>query len=166
MSNYIIKPQSITQDKRLTPVEQDYLCLIAQLQKANGCTASNGWFAEYFGVSRMAAVMVIKSLKAKGFIETQMKYQGKQVKQRTIKIIDVNSKQYLLSDSKQSLTGVVSNPYFDSKQYYKDKLKGKIKSKKTNFRSASTYEGNDCTIIKDPEEYERFALDRIKELGL
>ena len=67
---YIFKPQAITQDRRLSPLEGDYLCLIAQLSKKQNCTASNQFFADYFGVSRPTAVGILSSLKNKKIIAT------------------------------------------------------------------------------------------------
>ena len=34
MGDYLYKPAEIIRDKRLSPIEQDYLCLIAGLEKA------------------------------------------------------------------------------------------------------------------------------------
>lgn len=102
MSNdrFIYKPIEITRDRRLPATMQDYLCLIAQLQNAGGCTASNGWFAEYFGVSRNAAIGVIKKLKENGFIESEiLGRQGKKITLRKLSIIDEHSKQSLLTSN-------------------------------------------------------------------
>ncbi|MDD5134938.1 MAG: helix-turn-helix domain-containing protein [Phycisphaerae bacterium] len=103
-NNYIYKPLAIVQDKRLTVLEQDYLCLIAQLEKANGCTASNKYFAKYFGVSRGSVQKIIGSLSAKGFIRRTEKKQGGKTIQRTIQIIDAVSRKLLLTDSRKSST--------------------------------------------------------------
>ena len=96
---YLKKPQAIIRDKRLTSVGADFLCLIAQLHNAEGCTASNRYFANYFGVDRRHAVRVISSLKAKGFIETHEKRRGGKTEARTITIIDPDSARFLLADS-------------------------------------------------------------------
>jgi len=104
---FIYKPQSVCQDKRLTSIEQDYLCLIAQLQKAGGCTASNNYFARYFGVWRVTAVRIIGRLKAKKFIACQEKKIGRQTIERTIEIIDGDSNKVLLRGSNKLLPGGV-----------------------------------------------------------
>lgn len=96
---FIRKPRAIAADKRLTATEADYLCLIAQLHNANGCTASNQYFAEFFGMDRRNAVRIISSLKQKGFIETREKRSGGKTEVRTITIIDSDSAKYLLADS-------------------------------------------------------------------
>jgi DNA-binding MarR family transcriptional regulator len=102
MEKYLIKPQAIIQDKRLTSTESDYLCLIFQLCNANGCTASNQYFADYFGVSRARATQVIAELRRKGFITTQEQKSGGKTIERTITIIDHNSKESLSSNGKES----------------------------------------------------------------
>jgi len=122
---FIYKPRELTQDKRLTPLEQDYLCLIAGLQRAGGCTASNNYFARYFGVSRTTAVEVISLLKRKGFIDSSEKKQGMKTVERTIWIIDENSRQTLLMNSRQTrLRGIVGKPGAISRVYPNHITKG------------------------------------------
>jgi len=118
---YIKKPIGIIQDKRLTPLEADFLCLIWQLENAGGCKASNQYFAEYFGLSRIRAVQTISSLRKKGFIETTEKKSGKETIERTITVLDEGSKKNLLR-SKDSLQGVVRKTYRGSKKNYNHTL--------------------------------------------
>lgn len=116
---YITKPQPIIQDKRITSTEADYLCLIAQLEKAKGCIASNQWFADYFNVKRPTAVGVISSLRKKDFITTHEEKSGGKTIERTIKITDVHSRELLLSNSRKLQGGVVGNPNSDSRKSHK-----------------------------------------------
>jgi len=124
MSLFINKPQSIIRDKRLTDKEKDYLCLIAQLSQSKDCVASNHFFAEYFGVKRPSAVEVISSLKRKGFISTTERRRGGLTLERTITIVDLNSRNVLLPDSRELLppdsrkspSEVVGNSDFDSRK--------------------------------------------------
>lgn len=114
---YIIKPQAIIRDKRLTASEADFLCLIAQLQNAKGCTATNQYFANYFCVVRNNAARTISALKRKGFIRTVEKKSGGKTIERTITIIDADSIKLLLSNSIETIpsdsikcaSGLVSN---------------------------------------------------------
>jgi hypothetical protein len=123
-SNFIYKPLAIVQDKRLTPLEQDYLCLIAQLEKADGCTASNQYFADYFGVKRQTAQGNIGKLKTKGVINSTEKKQGGKTIERTIVIIDSISRNVLLLDSRDNLpkdsrkppVGIAGNSDKDSRK--------------------------------------------------
>jgi hypothetical protein len=107
---FICKPRALILDKRLSPVEQDYLCLIGQLEKTDGCTASNNYFAWYFGVKRQTAQGTIGRLKTKGFITCSEKKQGGKTIERTIEIIDDNSKKLLLIDSRRNLPKVSRKP--------------------------------------------------------
>lgn len=127
---YIIKPLGITQDKRITSVEQDYICLIAQLSRRDdGCTASNNFFARYFGVQRQTAVEVISTLRRKKFIETSEKKKGGKTIQRTITIIDANSRDCLLRVSRKYPMALVGDSDRVSRKYPNHKLKGKEREK-------------------------------------
>jgi len=117
VEKFIVKPVGIIRDKRLTAIEADFLCLIAQLQNAGGCIASNQYFAEYFGLSRVRAVQTVSSLRKKGFIKTVQKKSGKETVERTITIVDEGSKKNLLR-SKDSLQGVVRKTNRGSKNSY------------------------------------------------
>jgi hypothetical protein len=100
---FIYKPREIILDKRLSPVEQDYLCLIAALEKADGCTASNNWFGRFFGVRRQTAQESISKLKVKNFIVCRERKEGRKTVERIIEIVDTDSRKNLLMDSRESL---------------------------------------------------------------
>lgn len=102
---YIVKPLSITQDSRLSYAEQDYICLIWQLRKTKGCTATNKFFAKYFNVTRPRVSEIISSLKNKGIIQTTETRKGKNITGRTIIIIDEAIKDSLSRCTKKSLRG-------------------------------------------------------------
>lgn len=85
---YLVKPQAIVQDKHITPVEGDYLCLVWQLHQANGCYATNQYFADYFRVARSTAVGVVSGLIKKGILQSEEKKQGKKTTERMLVIID------------------------------------------------------------------------------
>ena len=126
MSNQqkLYKPGELIRDKRLTPLEQDYLALIACFELNGGCTASNNYFARFFGVSRTSATETITSLKQKGFIDSDNRKQGNQIIGRTIWVIDEGSRKHLLRGSRESRPGggrkqperVVGKPDTISKQ--------------------------------------------------
>lgn len=155
---YIIKPLGITQDKRITSVEQDYVCLIAQLsRREDGCTASNNFFARYFGVQRQTAVEVISTLRRKKIIVTTEKKKGGKTIQRTINIIDANSRDCLLMDSRKYPMGLVGNADVDSRKYPNLKLKGKEREK-----NSFTFNPGENTAGQPPEPDEAAIL---KALG-
>jgi hypothetical protein len=106
---YLKKPKSVIQDRRLSSTEADYLCLIAQLHNAGGCVASNKYFKDYFGVKRQTAQGIIGALKRKGFIATREKKSGGKTVERTIEIIDPDSRRSLLSDSRETPGGLAGN---------------------------------------------------------
>jgi len=124
-ARYLTKPVGLCRDKRLTCIEADFLCLIAQLQNAGGCKASNRYFADYFGLSRIRAVQTISSLRKKGFIETTEKKSGKETVERIITVLDEGSKKSLLR-SKDSLQGVVRKAYRGSKKNYNQTIETTI----------------------------------------
>jgi len=129
---FIKKPQAIIKDSRLSSVEADYLCLIAGLQNANGCTASNAWFADYFGVTRQTAQEKIASLIAKNFLSRTEKKQGGKTVQRVLKIIDDDSRKLLLTDSRKSPVGLAGNSDIDSRK--SPTLIRNIKLKENNIK--------------------------------
>jgi hypothetical protein len=152
---FIYKPCELSQDKRLTPLEQDYLCLIAGLQQAGGCTASNNYFARYFGVSRTAAVEVISLLKRKGFIDSSEKKQGKKTVERTIWIIDENSRQTLLTNSRQTRPkGIVGKHGAISRVYPNHITKG-ITNRRISAHTKSPVCETDETFQRFIEVYPR-----------
>lgn len=129
---FIIKPLGITQDTRLSYAEQDYICLIWQLQNAKGCTASNRFFSDYFKVTRPRASEVISSLQKKGIIQTIETRNGKKITGRTILITDIDIKETLTGVSKKSLTGGIKESPVGG---IKDLPEDKIKYKNTLFES-------------------------------
>jgi DNA-binding MarR family transcriptional regulator len=130
---YLIKPRAVCQDQRMTPTEKDYLCLIASLEKAGGCTASNQYFADFFGVSRQRASEIIVSLVKKKIITKTEDKQGEKTIKRTLFITDFDSKKSLLTDSKETLllnTDLIARKTgFDSKEPPTPILKSNIKEK-------------------------------------
>jgi hypothetical protein len=119
-ARFLMKPVGLCRDKRLTSIESDYLCLIAQLHKGAGCTASNQYFADYFGVARTTAVEVISSLRRKQIISTTEKKSGGKTIERTITITDADSREILLSNSRDSRPkrrpGIVGSSDRDSRK--------------------------------------------------
>ena len=105
---FLCKPLSIIQNKRLTVIEQDYICLIGGLQSAGKCTASNKYFGDYFGVSKQRAAGVIGQLRTKKIIKTSEKKEGQQTIERVIEITD--------KGIKESIVGVLRKPKRGTKE--------------------------------------------------
>lgn len=101
--HFLKKPVALIQDRRLTPLEQDYLCLIANFEQNGGCIASNNYFAQFFKVKRQTAQGIISRLKLKSFISCTEKKNGGKTIERKIKIIDADSRKALLTNSRNKL---------------------------------------------------------------
>jgi hypothetical protein len=133
---FIYKPLEVIQDERLSFAEQDYLCLIAQLEKAGSCFASNNYFANYFRVRRQSAQEIIGKLKSKGIISCSEQKQGGETVKRFIKIIDNRSRKALLcsrqnlsEDSRESLPDVAGDSCEGSRQNPTHITEGTIENK-------------------------------------
>jgi len=138
---FIYKPREIILDKRITPVEQDYLCFIGQLEKADGCTASNNYFARYFGVKRQTAQEVIGKLKTKNYIVCKEQKQGGKTVKRTIEIVDSSSRKLLLMNSdKVSRKRLPTKAVFDPSGLAgnSDKVSRKLPTHKTKVITNTT----------------------------
>ena len=73
--------------KDLTLQEKVFLVEICSLDNNEGCFASNGYFAEFFGISKTRVSLVIKSLVDKKYITSTMIYKegSKQILKRVLK---------------------------------------------------------------------------------
>ena len=65
-------PKNIWLSKDLTLQEKVFLVEILSLDNENGCFATNGYFAEFFGVGINRVSIIINSLVTKGYITSQM----------------------------------------------------------------------------------------------
>jgi DNA-binding MarR family transcriptional regulator len=147
--NFIHKPLAIVRDKRLTPTERDYLCLIAQLEKASGCRASNNYFAKYFGVQRQSALEIISNLVKKNFVRRTEKKTGRKTDERILEIIDEVSRRLLLPDSRKLPARLAGNSDRVSRKFPTQTVED-IQRNKQNI----------CFICRKPAE------NFIKSLGL
>lgn len=66
-------PKNIWLNAELSVLDKVLLAEIDSLDNENHCTASNEYFAEFFGVGVATITRSIKKLKELGFIETEMK---------------------------------------------------------------------------------------------
>lgn len=73
--------------KALPLMEKHLIQKIKDLDNDKGCTAMNGWFAEFLGVSKSRVSQLIKSLKDKKMISIKLKFKGKEVVGRVIRIL-------------------------------------------------------------------------------
>ena len=80
-------PAQIWLNKDLTLIEKCFLVEIDSLDNSDGCFASNGYFAEFFGVSKSRCSQIIKSIESKKLISIQYHYEGKQIIKRVLRIL-------------------------------------------------------------------------------
>lgn len=71
----------------LTLIEKHLIQKIKDLDNEKGCTAMNGWFSEFLGVSKSRVSQLVSSLKKKKFISIKLKYKGKEVVGRVVRIL-------------------------------------------------------------------------------
>jgi len=74
-------------NKDLKLIEKMFVVEIDSLDNENGCYASNGYFAEFFGISKGRCSQIIKSLKEKNILEIEYQYEGKQITKRVLRIL-------------------------------------------------------------------------------
>lgn len=88
-SYYAVIPAAIRYDKNLSASEKLFYAEITALTNMNGkCFASNGYFAELYGVDRSTITSWVRKLTQKGFIDVEYEYEGKQITKRSINLID------------------------------------------------------------------------------
>lgn len=82
---YSIIPAEVRYDKNLTPnAKLLYGEITALTNKEGYCWASNNYFAELYNVSKTSISAWVSQLKEKGYIDIELIYQGKEIKQRKI----------------------------------------------------------------------------------
>jgi len=79
-------PAEVWLNKDLNVMEKLFLVEIDSLDNINGCVASNGYFADFFGLSKSRCSEIISSLEAKKLIKVLIKSDAKKIKSRTIKV--------------------------------------------------------------------------------
>jgi hypothetical protein len=80
-------PAEIWLNKDLKLIEKMFMVEIDSLDNEKGCYASNGYFAEFFGISKGRCSQIIKSLKEKNILEIEYHYEGKQITKRVLRIL-------------------------------------------------------------------------------
>lgn len=80
-------PAEVWLNKDLKLIEKMFMVEIDSLDNEKGCYASNGYFAEFFGISKGRCSQIIKSLKEKNILEIEYQYEGKQIIKRVLRIL-------------------------------------------------------------------------------
>ena len=79
-------PAELWLDENLQMPEILMLVEIQSLDRAKGCTASNKYFADFFGKTPQRVSQIIKSLEKKGYISIKYDQHGKECKGRKITV--------------------------------------------------------------------------------
>jgi hypothetical protein len=78
---------ALWQSKDFKAIEKHLLQKIKDLDNDKGCTAMNGWFADFLGISKSRVSQIISKFKNEKLISVKLKYNGKEVVGRVIKIL-------------------------------------------------------------------------------
>ena len=81
-------PKEIWLDKNLSWMEKLFITEIDSLDKERGCYASNGYFSEFFDITKSRCSQIISSLKNKGYISVQLLMNDKKVQERVVRILN------------------------------------------------------------------------------
>lgn len=81
-------PKNIWLDEDLTIMEKVFLVEIDSLDNEQGCFASNGYFADFFKISKGRCTQIIKGLEAKGYLTIEYQKEGKEIKKRTLRVVN------------------------------------------------------------------------------
>ena len=151
-------PAEIWLNKDLKLIEKMFVVEIDSLDNENGCYASNGYFAEFFGISKGRCSQIITSLKDKKILEIEYHYEGKQITKRVVRI--------LKGGVYFSKGGYLENAQDNNTEKNNTLL---IKKKKTIKKENSVFENNDIKNLtqlktekkekeKIPQKRKKFTL--------
>jgi len=81
-------PKEVWLNKELKLIEKLFLVEIDSLDNEKGCWASNKYFADFFGITKGRCSQIINGLNEKGLIVITLKREGKEIKSRTIMVVN------------------------------------------------------------------------------
>lgn len=131
-SYYSILTADVRYDKRLKPNEKLLFSEITALSNKRGyCNASNNYFAQLYDVTTVTASNWVNHLKDRGYIDVEMIYDGKQIKERRI-FVNSNPIKENFNTPKEKVEDPIKNNF-----------KGGIKEKfKENITSSNNTSNN------------------------
>ena len=122
-SYYSILTADVRYDKMLKPNEKLLFSEITALSDKRGyCNASNNYFAQLYDVTTVTASNWVNHLKDRGYIDVEMIYNGKQIKERRI-FVNSNPIQENFNTPKEKVEDPVKN---NLKRGIKEKFKENI----------------------------------------
>lgn len=129
-SYYSILTADVRYDKRLKPNEKLLFSEITALSNKRGyCNASNNYFAQLYDVTTVTASNWVKHLKDRGYIDVEMIYDGKQIKERRI-FVNSNPIKENFNTPKEKVEDPIKNNF-------KGGIKEKFKENITRFNNTS-----------------------------
>ena len=116
-------PKEIWLSKALTLQEKVFFVEIDSLDNEDSCFATNQYFADFFGLSKVIVSAVINSLVEKGYIKSTLIYRegSKEILKRVLKVslIGYQRKQGEGIKGKFADSNTVNNTVNNTKRYYK-----------------------------------------------
>lgn len=129
-SYYSILTADVRYDKRLKPNEKLLFSEITALSNKRGyCNASNNYFAQLYDVTTVTASNWVKHLKDRGYIDVEMIYDGKQIKERRIFVNNTPIKENFNTPKEK-----FEDPI---KKKFKGGVKKKFKENNTRYNNTS-----------------------------
>lgn len=116
-------PKEVWIDKDLTWMEKLLLVEINSLDNAEGCYASNQYFADFFNLSASRISEIISSLVEKKYITSKLIYEGLQVKMRilkTTKVFGIPNRGIRKTEGGYSEKAKDNNTIFNNTHIYKE----------------------------------------------
>lgn len=129
-SYYSILTADVRYDKRLKPNEKLLFSEITALSDKRGyCNASNNYFAQLYDVTTVTASNWVNHLKDRGYIDVEMIYDGKRIKERRI-FVNSNPIQENFNTPKEKVEDPIKNNL-------KGGIKEKLKENNTRYNNTS-----------------------------
>lgn len=146
-------PKEIWENKELSILEKIILIEIDSLEdEERGCFASNRYFADFFGLSMSRVSQIINNLKEKNYIDINIIYDGKQIKERQLKI-----KRPPYPDMIQGVFRKLKGGIKFSKGGYLENCKeNNIYINNINNNNNNIYNNNIAQITEITEKFEEF----------
>jgi hypothetical protein len=139
-SYYSILTADVRYDKRLKPNEKLLFSEITALSNKRGyCNASNNYFAQLYDVTTVTASNWVNHLKDRGYIDVEMIYDGKRIKERRI-FVNSNPIKENFNTPKEKVEDPIKNNF---KGGIKEKFKENITSSNNTSKNKQLEEDFD-----------------------
>lgn len=148
-SYYSILTADVRYDRRLKPNEKLLFSEITALSNKRGyCNASNNYFARLYDVTTVTASNWVNHLKERGYIDVEMIYDGKQIKERRI-FVNSNPIKENFNTPKEKVEDPIKENF---KRGIKEKFKENITSINNTSNNRSTAKAVDRVSDKQLKE--------------